>query len=138
MGGGVMVGGVDGLPPLTYLTFDALSEGVGASQVLPYVLRLAGRGLQVRLISFEKQPPGPDLARDLATAGVRWDPQPFRRYGPRSGALRVLRAAALVRGSALVHARSDLAAAAAMLAGVRSWVWDLRSLWADQRIALGT
>jgi glycosyltransferase involved in cell wall biosynthesis len=43
---------------------------------------------------------------------------------------------AAVRGAALVHARSDLAAASTLLAGVGSWVWDVRSLWADQRIAL--
>lgn len=36
-----------------------------------------------------------------------------------------------------MHARSDMAAASTMLAGVDRWLWDVRSLWADQRIALG-
>lgn len=50
---------------------------------------------------------------------------------------RVLRGAAAVRRSRLVHARSDLAAASALIGRVDTWVWDVRSLWADQRIALG-
>jgi glycosyltransferase involved in cell wall biosynthesis len=44
----------------------------------------------------------------------------------------------MLRGADLVHARSDLAAGSAMLARNRRWVWDVRSLFADQRIALGT
>lgn len=37
----------------------------------------------------------------------------------------------------MVHARSDMAAASTMLAGADRWLWDVRSLWSDQRIALG-
>jgi glycosyltransferase involved in cell wall biosynthesis len=37
----------------------------------------------------------------------------------------------------LIHARSDLAAASALLARRTPWLWDVRAFWADQRIALG-
>ena len=56
------------LPPLTYLTFDSLAEGVGASQVLAYVERLADRGLDVRLHTFEKTAPAAG-AGDLKKVG---------------------------------------------------------------------
>lgn len=126
------------LSPLTYLTTDSLAEGVGASQVLPYVERLAGRGVVVLLHSFEKDRPPAETVARLADAGVEWTAHPFGGLGARAGVGRVLRAAAALRGAELVHARSDLSAAAALLAGRRRWLWDVRALWADQRIALGT
>ncbi len=125
------------LPPLVYLTFDSVREGVGASQVLPYVEGLAARGVDVTLHSAEKEGPDPATVRRLREQGVRWKPRSFGRPGTLSGALRVLRGVPLVRNAGLVHARSDLPAASALLARAPRWVWDVRSLWADQRIALG-
>lgn len=125
------------LPPLTYLTFDSLDEGVGASQVLPYVEGLAGRGMDVTLHSFEKSPPAGAVRARLDAAGVRWVPHPFGAPGAAGGLRRVARGAAAVRGAGLVHARSDLAAASALCARRRSWLWDMRSFWADERIELG-
>lgn len=127
----------DGHPSVTYLSFDGLDEGVGASQVLPYVERLAAEGVDVTLYSFEKSSPSPALRARLAAAGIGWHPQAFGRAGSVGGLVRVFRAARLIRGATLVHARSDLAAAAALLGRPTHWVWDMRSFWADQRIALG-
>jgi glycosyltransferase involved in cell wall biosynthesis len=123
---------------LTYLTFDSLSEGVGRSQVLPYVERFAERGLDVVLHTMEKTRPQDEIVRRLDGAGVRWQPHPFGRHGPLGGVGRVARGGPMVRGASLVHARSDLPAASVLLARCPRWVWDVRSLWADQRIALGT
>lgn len=125
------------LPPLTYLTVDSLAEGVGASQVLPYVERLGQRGLDITVHSFERSNSAPDLERRLHSSGVSWRPHSFGAPGRRGGLQRVLHLAQAARGADLVHARSDLAAAAAMLGGAERWVWDVRSLWADQRIELG-
>jgi hypothetical protein len=128
---------VSELPPLTYLTTDSLSEGVGASQVLAYAERLAGRGVHVRVHSFEKGAPSAELVQQVREAGITWTPHPFGAGGPMGGVGRVLRGARGVRGAELVHARSDLPAASALLARCPRWIWDVRSLWADQRIALG-
>jgi len=73
----------------------------------------------------------------LAGAGVSWVPHPFGRPGGPGGAGRVARGARAVRGAPLVHARSDLPAASAVAARSPAWLWDVRSFWADQRIALG-
>lgn len=121
---------------VAYLTTDSLAEGIGASQVLAYVERLAQRGIDIRLHTFEKNPPSSAVQERLSAAGVRWRPHRFGAYGARGGLARVLTGARAVRGAPLVHARSDLAAASTMLAGSQHWVWDVRSLWADQRIAL--
>src|SRR5437763_11684921 len=102
------------IPSLTYLTFDAVTRGVGASQVLPYVSRLEARGVSVELREFEPRVPG--------AAG---------------GAGRMLRGALAVRGAELVHARAHLAGAAVVLGRPRRWLWDVRSLWIDERIEAG-
>lgn len=125
------------LPPVTYLTTDALTEGVGASQVLAYVERLGRQGVDVRLHSFEKSAPARAITDRLRTAGVEWHPHPFGAHGGRGGLGRIIRGAVALRGAQLVHARSDLAAASALLARSERWVWDVRSLWPDQRIAIG-
>jgi glycosyltransferase involved in cell wall biosynthesis len=111
--------------------------GVGASQVLPYVERLAQRGVRVRLHTFESSEQSAATTARLCDAGIDWRPHPFRRGGPAMGAVRVLQGARWIRNASLVHARSDLAAASALLARSPRWVWDVRSFWIDQRIAMG-
>lgn len=121
---------------VTYLSMDPLGSTVGASQVLAYVLRLASRGVGVDLHSFERTLDG-DLRDLLTAAGVRWHPHRFGAGGARGGLGRVARLAQHIRGASLVHARSDMAAAAVMSSSVGKWVWDVRSLWADQKVATG-
>ncbi len=121
---------------VTYVSMDPLTSTVGSSQVLAYVERLASRGVDVDLVTFEH---GVDvlLRQRLGDLGVSWRPKRFGRPGPVGGIGRVLRAAWAIRDATLVHARSDLAAAAVMLSGVDDWVWDVRSLWVDQKVASG-
>lgn len=125
------------LPPLTYLTIDSMSEGVGFSQVVPYVAQLAERGVDVTLHSFEKVDPPAFVTARLSAAGVRWRPHVFRGAGTAGGVARVAHGATLVARAELVHARSDLPAASAMLARRPAWLWDVRGFWREDRIALG-
>jgi glycosyltransferase involved in cell wall biosynthesis len=105
------------IPTLAYLTFDPVSRGVGASQVQPYVSRLRSRGVAVEVQSFE---------------GDR-----FGRPGALGGLGRVARGALAVRGAGLAHARAHMAGAACVLGRSRRWLWDVRSLWIDERIESG-
>ena len=124
------------LERVTYLSLDPLDSTVGASQVLAYVRRLAEQGARIELHSFEHQV-SRELADDLAHRGVAWRAHPYGRGGAVGGFWRVLRLARAIRGAEIVHARSDMAAAAAMLAGTDRWLWDVRSLWAEQKVATG-
>jgi len=126
------------LPRLTYLSFDSVSEGVGASQVLPYVRGLARRGVRVSLHTFEKTPPGEDLRLSLRSEGIAWAAHRFGGRGAKGGLSRVARGALAARGAPLLHARSDLPAGCALLSRAQTWVWDMRGFWADERIDLGT
>ena len=126
----------ESLPVLSYISLDSVTSTVGASQVIPYIERIAEAGLEVRLHSFENKIDEEIRAR-LVSLGVQWCWHPYGRQGIFGGISRVIRAAISVRKASLIHARSDLAAAAAMLAGARNWVWDIRSLYVDQKIATG-
>lgn len=125
-----------GLPVVTYLSMDPVTSTVGQSQVLNYIERLAVSGLAIELVTFEHHVDTALRAR-LVDLGVSWRPQNYGRHGAVAGLGRVFRAAGVIRGAALVHARSDMAAAAVILAGIDNWVWDVRSLWADQKVATG-
>lgn len=122
---------------LTYITMDSVLEGVGASQVLPYVQQLPGRGHEIDLISFERLSVSSDEISDQP--GLSWSPA---RFG--AGSIALFRrigiaahAARSARGQ-IVHARSDLPALSVMLSGHDRWIWDMRAFWREQRIYLGS
>ena len=116
-----------GLSTVTYVSMDPLTSTVGSSQVLAYIERLARCGVDVDLITFEHTV-DVDLAEHLSGLGVTWIPRRYGSSGPIGGLGRVLRAAWVIRGAPVVHARSDMAAAAVMFSGADNWVWDVRSL----------
>jgi len=123
--------------PYCYLSMDSIAEGVGASQVLRYVEAIAAHGVPVELHSFEKRSPDESTIRRMKELGIKWHPHTFGSPGLLGGLVRVFRAYRAIRGRVFVHARSDMAALAALLAKTPEWTWDARSFWIDQRIALG-
>jgi len=63
-----------------WIAYDGVLLGPGRSQVVPYLEALARRGVQPRLLTWEK--PGPlrstareALAARLRAAGIRWRTQ---------------------------------------------------------------
>jgi glycosyltransferase involved in cell wall biosynthesis len=123
------------MKPVLYLTFDSIQEGVGASQALAYVKKIAEKR-QIELISFEKETPDQELVVDIQKYGINWIPLPFGKYGPVGGVGRIFRLWKKIDRSSIIHARGNLSAVAAMLRFPRFWIWDSRALHADQRKAL--
>lgn len=118
---------------MTYVTVDSISEGVGASQILPLLTRLSKRGLKVHLISFEKVPTKPDIEKILSRYGIEWSRLEFGRNGALAGVLRLFRLSRAIRQTDLIHARSDIPTLAAIFSRKAPVLWDIRSLWASQR-----
>jgi glycosyltransferase involved in cell wall biosynthesis len=118
---------------VTYITFDSVLEGVGASQVLPYAIGAARKGHQIELLSFER---GGGVDGDLM--GITWHPASFSRgrIGPLHRLLLSTHRVRLAQDR-IVHARSDLPALAAIVGGHPRWIWDMRAFWREQRIYLG-
>ena len=132
-----------------YLTRNGLLEPLGQSQVFAY-LRGLSRDYRITLITYEKREDRADTARmeamsrECAALGIRWLPQ---RFLPRpkivAPALSMLRMVWLVwrevRGqeARLIHARSYIPAAVALLAGKLSatpFIFDMRALWVEELI----
>jgi glycosyltransferase involved in cell wall biosynthesis len=122
---------------ILYLSFDSLKEGVGASQVLAY-MRKVQSVIPVTIISFEKEMPSKSERLAVEKDGIFWRPLPFGSFGLIGGLGRVLRMWLKIDRSKIIHARSTLPALAALLKYPKSWIWDCRSLQADQRKALTT
>lgn len=140
------------MTPTLYLTRNGLLEPLGQSQVLAY-LRGLSRGYRITLITYEKDEDRADAARMAAMRaecerlGIRWLPQRFRpRPKVIAPALSMLRMVWLVRrevrgqGARLIHARSYIPAAVAMivsrLTGV-PFIFDMRALWPEELITAG-
>jgi glycosyltransferase involved in cell wall biosynthesis len=118
---------------LTYATVDSLAEGVGSSQIMPLMERLASHGLKINLITFEKQTVPTAVAERMNLAGVEWTHLPFGKNGPSGAILRTFQLARQLPDASITHARSDFPAVASRIAGQNRVLWDIRSLWADQR-----
>jgi len=121
---------------LTYVTIDSVSEGVGSSQITPLVSRLCETGLKVNLISYEKSKPSTQLLDYFASLGVGWKPQPFGSNGLIGGVDRLNNLRLEIPKTNLIHARSDIPAVAGLTSHMAPVLWDVRSLWADQKVLI--
>ena len=134
-----------------YLSYDGISDPLGQSQVLPYVRGLAQLGHTIHVVSFEKaarfQALRERLAGMMSEVGIEWHPQPYTRRPP---VLSTVWDLLLLRRMArrlhrehrfdLVHCRSYVAALVGLWlkrhGGVKL-VFDMRGLWADERVEGG-
>lgn len=140
------------MPVILYLTRNGLLEPLGQSQILPYLLGLSSE-YSLTLVCFERSEDLADssakrsIARVCDSAGVRLIALRFR-YHPRPwaaamGFFQMITVAGwniYCSTPRLVHARSYLPAAAALLlyylAGV-NFIFDMRALWPEELISSG-
>lgn len=124
---------------ISYLTSDSIQEGVGSSQITPLLIGLINNGLKVSLLSFEKKVPNAEFRNFVSSSGISWFPQPFGSYGVLGGVKRLNVITNNAPDGLILHGRSDLPTAAAVLKKSDSPIlWDVRSLWSDQRTIIGT
>ena len=121
---------------LTYVTIDSLTEGVGSSQIIPLVSRLRKSDLKINLISYEKSQPPTQLLNYIKSMGVEWNPRPFGSNGFIGGIGRLNNLRREIPRTDLIHARSDIPAVAGIASGEAPVLWDVRSLWADQKVMI--
>ena len=121
---------------LTYMTIDSLSEGVASSQITPLITRLSKAGLRVNLITFEKSQPNHDLLKQFHSLGITWNARPFGPNGLIAGVERLNILRREVPRTKVIHARSDIPAVSGILSHEAPLLWDVRSLWADQKILI--
>lgn len=121
---------------LTYITIDSLSEGVGSSQITPLISRLSKAGLKINLISYEKLKQNSDLTDFFKSIGVAWNARSFGATGFMGGMGRLNNIRREIPETNLIHARSDIPAVSGIASRKAPVLWDVRSLWADQKVMI--
>jgi len=130
-----------------YVSYDGMTDPLGESQVIPYLLGLADRGFDFHLLSFEKPErfaAGRGRIEALLKQGrIEWVPMSFtarpRLLAKAYDALRLkwkIRALHREVSFDLVHCRSYPAADAALSLKRRAgvpYLFDMRGFWVDER-----
>jgi glycosyltransferase involved in cell wall biosynthesis len=119
-------------------SYDAIADGPGRSQTIPYLRGLAGLGHSMSMLSFERREVLADAARlaevEAELGGAPWTRVPWRRSPARdlASGLAAMRRAVKGHRAALVHARGYVPAFLAQRLGV-PFLFDMRGFWPDER-----
>ncbi len=133
---------------ILYITYDGLTDFLGQSQVLPYMLGLEEKGYRFSILSFEK-PEKFDSNKQLikgliANKNIQWYPHTYhKRFSILAtlwdlfiGLLFIRKLYKKDRFNG-VHCRSYIPAIMGLLSKNRyrtKFVFDMRGFWADERI----
>jgi glycosyltransferase involved in cell wall biosynthesis len=136
---------------ILYLTYDGITDPLGSSQVLPYILGLEALGYRFSIISFEK----PDRFADgeaaireiLKGKNIRWIPVVYHKSPP---VLSTLWDVKLLKGEMqklhktdpfhLMHCRSYITSLAGLSFKKKydiPFVFDMRAFYPDERADAG-
>lgn len=135
--------------PILYICYDGVLAPLGQSQVSSYLLKLAA-DYEIHLLSYEKPGDWHDnelnerVGLEIASAGIAWHPLTYhKRPSAVATAFDIL--LGILAGSwilfrnkiRIVHARSYIASVIALVLkkvfGVK-FLFDMRGLWADERV----
>ncbi|AEA42736.1 glycosyltransferase [Fluviicola taffensis] len=131
-----------------YLSYDGMTDPLGQSQVLPYLIGLSKKGFQFTLISFEK-PERYSSEKSKIEAlctkhRIEWKPLIYTKKPPVISTLRDIRRMKKLtfqlhteKHFQLVHCRSYISALIGLQLkkdkGVKL-LFDMRGFWADERV----
>lgn len=134
-----------------YLSYDGMTDPLGQSQVLPYLIGLSKKGFQFTLISFEK----PDRYSQEKTKiedlckqhNIDWKPLIYTKNPPVLSTILDIRKMKKIafamhqeKHFQLVHCRSYISALVGLKLkkekGVK-FLFDMRGFWADERVEGG-
>ncbi|HYC40309.1 MAG TPA: glycosyltransferase [Chitinophagaceae bacterium] len=136
---------------ILYISYDGLTDPLGQSQILPYLVRLSTRGFRFTILSFEKRnryAADRHLVEEIMErAGIEWVPLKFTRRPPLLAKVydrwRLRRMANRLqrrRGFDLVHCRSYVAAEIGLWLKKKfgsRFLFDMRGFWADEKVDNG-
>ncbi|QSE98450.1 glycosyltransferase [Fulvivirga lutea] len=135
---------------ILYLSYDGMTDPLGQSQVLPYLVGLSNKGFKFSLLSFEKKVNSDNekiINEIINTVDISWFPQSYSKRPPvlstiwdiikmYNASKRILKKNPYV----IVHCRSYVAA----LVGLKlkkkfgiKFVFDMRGFWVDERVEGG-
>lgn len=134
-----------------YLSYDGITDPLGQSQVLPYLVGLSAKGHRIHIISFEK----PEafaanrgiIEKICASNGIQWHPLKYTKRPPVLSTVndiiqlrKKIKSLHAKEGFSILHCRSYITALTGLWAqkklGVK-FIFDMRGFWADERVEGG-
>jgi len=125
-----------------YLTYDGLTDPLGQSQIIPYLLGLASAGFEFFIVSFEKEANfmqhREDVLATISGERLTWHPLTYTKKPPILSTiydlLRMHKVIKKAKNIDLIHCRSYLPMLVALRNKHAKIVFDMRGLWADERV----
>jgi len=131
-----------------YISYDGMTDPLGQSQVIPYLVALSEKGFAFTILSFEKKERyaqrKDQIKAILDASGIRWEPLIYTKSPPVLSTLydysRMKRKASLLHESvnySLVHCRSYIPSLAGLVLNHKynlPFIFDMRGFWADERV----
>ena len=131
-----------------YISYDGMTDPLGQSQVLPYIIGLSKKGYQFTLLSAEKpekyEKYKGDIQKIVNAHGIRWETIPFSSNIPILSKIKDLRKLKKTAKSLhkeanfdLVHCRSYVSVEAGLMlhkAYGTDYLFDMRGFWVDERV----
>lgn len=131
-----------------FISYDGMTDPLGRSQVIPYLMGLSAVGVSVTLMSFEKEERfkknEAQVRQLLRENNIEWVPRHYTKKPPILSTIwdiyNMYRTASVIytrRPFQIVHCRSYISALAGLYLkkryGVRM-IFDMRGFWADERL----
>ena len=131
-----------------YLSYDGLTDGLGRSQVLPYIIGLSKLGHSFTIVTFEKKVPFESDSKNIQNiiddAGLNWHPLMYTASPPVLSTLYDVQNLKKTIGQLhtsspfdIVHCRSYITSIAGLWLkrkfGIQM-VFDMRAFYADERV----
>jgi len=133
-----------------YISYDGMTDQLGQSQVIPYLIGLSAKGYSITLMSFEKNKQlggKANIAALLNKHNIAWIPMSYTARPPVVSTfwdyVKMCSTAAQIvkkKKIAIVHCRSYIAAMAGLWLKRKcsiKFVFDMRGFWADERVEGG-
>lgn len=131
-----------------YISYDGMTDQLGQSQVLPYLIKLSENGISINILSFEKKNNYHNnkllIEKLLEKADISWFPLKYTSYPPVISTIydiyklkHVAKKIAILKNIDIVHCRSYIASFAGIYLKNKlkiPFVFDMRGFWADERI----
>lgn len=131
-----------------YISYDGMTDPLGRSQVIPYLIGLSKQGYHFTILSAEKRANYEEKKKEtgewLQKNNIDWKPVFYTKYPPVLSTLidvRNLRRHAFLlqktKKFAIVHCRSYIASLIGLEMKKKfglKFIFDIRGLWADERV----
>lgn len=134
--------------PVLYISYDGMTDSLGQSQVIPYLIGLTKKGYSFTLISCEKEENFEQNANQIQSIldsnNIVWQPISYTKKPPVLSTIydvnRIKKLAFQLHHKnnySIIHCRSYIAALVGLQLKKKcnvKFVFDMRGLWADERV----